>query len=278
VTIESIYARPGLYDRALPRYEFSGATDEDLLRRELRQLAEDPVPAAVEIGCGTGRMTRILREHVTELTCVDASATMLAAFRKRNLGLTPVHADARDFLARARRSCYGLAAAFWSLNYPLLACFETSTGGRIIARDPREGRADAAKLLTNLTGVLTPGGVLLVFFFDPHSAEQRFVTGLWETIAPFPGTGRDFTRQLLLDHLSRTPGELVTPYHPGHMVAPSLGRAETWFLDGHFRSFPGLADDPQIRRMVRAFLAGHQHTDGSVRVPAGMHIIRFTRA
>lgn len=278
MTIESIYARPGLYDQALPRYEFSGATDDELLRQELRQLPEDPVPAAVEIGCGTGRMTRILRGHATELTCVDASGTMLAVFRKRYPGLSPVHADARDFLARSRRSCYGLATAFWSLNYPLLSCFETNAGDRINAKDPKQGRADAAELLTNLTGVLTPGGVLLVFFFDPHSPEQRFVTDLWETIAPFPGTGRDYTRQLLLDHLNGSPGQLVTRNHAGQMVAPSLERAETWFLDGHFRSFPGLADDPKIRRKIHEFLTGHQHPDGSVRVPAGMHIIRFTRA
>lgn len=277
MTTESIYARPGLYDQALPRYEFSGATDENLLRRELGQLPEDPVPTALEIGCGTGRMTPILRDHVADLACVDSSATMLAAFRQRNPGITPVHAGARDFLAQARRSRYGLVAAFWSLNYPLLACFETNTGDKIVLRDPRRGRKDAAKLLADLTGVLSPGGLLLVFFFDPHSAEQRFVTELWETIAPFPGTGRDFTRQLLLEHLSNTPGRLLTRYHSGHMAAPSLSRAETWFLEGHFRSFPGLADNPQTRRTVRAFLTAYQHADHTVRVPAGMYLIRFIR-
>jgi SAM-dependent methyltransferase len=283
VTIEPIYDRPGLYDEVLPRYEFAGMADEELLTRELEQLlGGHPARRVLELGCGTGRMTGTIRRYARELMCVDNSAAMLSIFRTHHPDIIPVHADARDFVTNAHHGpappAFDLIVACWSLNYPLLACFETNTGKAIAPRDLQAGRDDAAAFLTTLVTLLTPGGHLLALFFDPDSPEQRLVTDIWETVAPFPGTGRDFTRQLLLDHLNTADGTVAMRHDDGHMVAPDIARAERWFLHGHLKSFPTLVDDPEIRDTVRVFLTRHTGDDGTVRVSAGIYMIAFTRA
>lgn len=282
MAIEPVYNRVGLYDDILPHYEFAGMTDENLLRHVLTPLVVNRgVTQALELGCGTGRMTSVLREFVATPTCVDHSAAMLAAFHTRHQDLTAVHADARRYVAEAGQqqpSQWQLIVACWSLNYPLLECFETNTGKAIVSRDLDEGKHDAAAFLTALTRLLAPGGHLLTFFFDSDSAEQRFVTDLWDPVAPFPGTGRDFTRRLLLNHLAASDGTTETRHYPGHMHSPDLNRAEQWFLDGHFKSFPELSGDHEIRATIRRFLANHVHNDGTVHVPAGVYVITFTRA
>jgi len=76
----------------------------------------------------------------------------------------------------------------------------TADGIRPVA-DPAAGRRQAVQFVRDLVRLLTDKGHLLVLFFDSETCEQRLVTRLWETIAPFPEGGRGYTRQLLLDEL-----------------------------------------------------------------------------
>jgi hypothetical protein len=116
------------------------------------------------------------------------------------------------------------------------------------------------------------------FFFDPDSAEQQFVTEVWEPVAPFPGTGRDFTRRILLNHLADAEGTTATNHYTGNLRSPDRTHAEQWFLDGHFKSFPTLVHDHGIRDTVGDFLAHHTRDDGSVQVPVGVYVTTFSRS
>lgn len=301
--MDAIYTQAGLYDAVLPAYTFDGLDDAELAGRELDQLAPTPVRTALELGCGTGRITPHVAAHTEALTCVDANAAMLAEFRTKQPGsgghqvgrIEPVHADAGGFLTGAPSDSFDLVTAFWSLNYPLLACFETTVDDQIIPRDPDAGHRDAAALLTNLTRVLRPSGRLLIFFFDATSPEQQFVTDMWNRIAPFYG-GRDYTLQLLTQHLltenlRASRGNLTHRHLPGTMNATSLDAAERWFLTGHFKQSPALTGDPHVRDQLHAFLTRYQYRPpseqappantaipmGGVEVPTGLHIITYTQ-
>lgn len=222
-------------------------------------------------------MTATVDRHIKAMTCVDTSAAMLAGLNRRYGDLATVCADAGDHLARVPRGYYELITSFWALNYPLLSCFETNTGTQIVARDHKDGMQRAERLLSDLTESIAPGGSLLAFFFDDQSPEQRFVTDLWEAVAPFPGTGRGFTRQLLTEHLNSQTGRTTVRHLIGHMLAPDLEHAETWFLDGHLKGFPGLVDNTDVRDTVRRFLERHMTDEHAIRVPAGMYVITHTR-
>lgn len=283
MNMDPIYSRPGLYDEALPRYIFDGSSDEELLHEELTRLTRNgPAGRVLELGCGTGRMTRIIRDFSENVTCIDSSITMLEAFRARYPALKAIHTDARTLIDKASNADpvqrFDLIVACWSLNYPLLECFETNTGSAIVPRDVREGYHDAMAFLRGLVGVLSSGGRLVAFFFDPDSAEQRFVTDTWESVAPFPGTGRNYTRELLLRYLSSADGVTTTRHHAGQLHSRDLAHAEQWFLDGHFKSFPQLVRDREIQGAIRDFLTRHAHEDGSIQVPAGVYVTTFTRS
>lgn len=285
MTVDPIYAEPGLYDDVLPEYRFHGMSDVELLETELQHLPEPEHPGrALEIGCGTGRMTHALRAATLaadHLTCIDSSATMLTAFRLQHLDLDPVQTDARTYVheaaTRTPAERFDLIAACWSLNYPLLECFERNTGTAIVQRDFDEGLRDAGAFLNDLTSVLAPGGHLLSVFFDPDSAEQAFITDIWETIAPFPGTGRDFTRRLLQDHLDNAAGTTLTAHHAGHSHARDLTQARNWFIQGHLKNFPALTTQDHVRSMIEEFLAQYVQEDGSVQVPVGVYVTTHTR-
>lgn len=276
MTTEAIYNEPGLYDEILPRYEFDDRTDEGVLRTHLAAITDgQPVNDALELGCGTGRMTSVIRPFAQAIRCVDSSEVMLQAFQKRLSGIETVCADARTFLADDDNT-YGLIVACWSLNYPLLSFFEKNTGTDIVQVPHDVALAGALGFLNDLTDRLASRGSLVALWFDPESDEQRFVTDLWETVAPFPGSGRGYTRDLLVDHLRRLPGESTRTHYDGHMAAPTLELALRWFVDGHFKGFPQLGAPP-VRAQISRFLAGHAHDDGVVRVPAGLDVITYTR-
>lgn len=274
MTSERIYNEPGLYDEVLPRYMFAGQLDDELLAQTLTTLTNGRVARrALELGCGTGRMTGVIEPFAEALTGVDNSEAMLQVLRQRHPSVRAIRADARSFLAE-RNDAFDLVVACWSLNYPLLSCFERNTGIEIHRLPLHDGLAAASAFLTDLTDRLAPGGSLLTFWFDPESAEQQFVTETWETIAPFPGSGRAFTKELLVDHLDGQPGETRCDHHDGVMVAPTFEQAFRWFMDGHFKSFPRLAANP-VRRLVQQFLNSHTEPDSSVRVPAGLDVISY---
>jgi SAM-dependent methyltransferase len=280
--VESMYAKVGLYDEILPPYIFDGQSDEELLATELAALDRRGAAGtkALELGCGTGRMTTVLRRHAPRLICIDNSEAMLTVFRQRHPDLHVKCIDARTHVSDSIET-FDLVTAFWSLNYPLLSCFESHNGTEIRQLDPDEGLHNARAFLRALLERVGPAGNLLVFFFDDESPEQQLVTRLWERIAPFPGTGRGFTRILLLDYLmnlqDQGEGSVTHRHLLGHAHADSLRSARRFVLEGHLRSFPGLADHPDVLNEVDQFLNKYRNSNGTVDIPAGLHIVRFAR-
>src|SRR5436309_7055891 len=79
-TTVAAYVGPEYYERLLRPYVFRGATDLDLLRGwTLRR----PPTSLLELGSGTGRVTRVLLDEVKpkDFTLVDLSPQMLAFTR-----------------------------------------------------------------------------------------------------------------------------------------------------------------------------------------------------
>ncbi len=280
------YADAQVYETMLPPHYYHGREDIDLIRDHLHKVYGNPrhdnVLQALDLGCGPGRVTSVLADYADTLTGTDKSPGMIAQFSARFPDAEAHCVDTETVVAQFAKHNrrFDLIGSFWSMSYPLLECFETTTSdGVTVTSDLDTGTARAHTLISHLIDLLSPGGRLVMLFFDAATPEQRLVTRLWERIHPFPGTGRDFTWNLLLHQLhdaeAAGQGQLTTRRLPGVAVTPTIDAAVQWFRIGHLNSFAALADAPEVLHEITAFATAHQHSDGRVLIPSGVHLVDF---
>ncbi|NVB80121.1 MAG: methyltransferase domain-containing protein [Kofleriaceae bacterium] len=160
-----------LYRRLAPFYDmmsrgllapFGGDT-------RFRQRAVDawdirPGQRVLELGCGTGLMTKLLVERGATVTAVDRSAPMLARAKKREPAATYVEADLRGFRP-------------------------TETYDRVVLSYVlHELTADArATTLELARDALAPGGLVGIVDFDDSARQPvRTLIGLYMRVAEPP--------------------------------------------------------------------------------------------
>ncbi|MBU3063153.1 class I SAM-dependent methyltransferase [Nocardia sp. NEAU-G5] len=279
------YADASVYQDMLPPHYYCGREDIDLISDHLRRIYGESHQHSrlrvLDLGCGPGRVTTALAPYAHTLTGTDKSSGMIAHFRDRFPAAEAVCADTETVLAHfAGNRHFDLIGSFWSMSYPLLECYETTTAdGVIVTNDLDSSTARVHALLTHLIDLLATDGHLVMLFFDAATAEQRLVTRLWERIQPFPGTGRDFTWQLLLGALQDAEaagrGHLTTHRLPGVALTPSVEAAVDWFRIGHLNTYPDLVEDPDVIAEITGFVQAHAHRDGRVLIPSGVHLLDF---
>lgn len=285
----AVYETAGVYDRRLLPHYYHGVEDLDLVTELLHRHYGKPAAnlAAVEFGCGTGRITARLAPYARRLIVADYSPAMIEAAATRFPRAEVLCADTRDAVVRLLEGGHGggfdVVGAFWSLSYPLGEFFEamTADGVQPVA-DVAGARQRAAGFVRQLVDLLAPGGHLLALFFDAETPEQQLVTRLWERIAPFPEGGRSYTLNLLLDGLRQAEadgrGTLTHSRYGGTAWAPDRDAALAWFTVVHLKSFPALIADPTVRREVSNFVDRYVRPCSDVALPSGVHVIDFHAA
>ncbi|MFE4516230.1 methyltransferase domain-containing protein [Kitasatospora sp. NPDC056783] len=283
-----IYQVPGLYDQLLLPHYFDGVEDTELVRRVMERHYGRPGGGhgltVAELGCGTGRVTACLTPYARRLRATDYSRSMIDTFRARYPEAEALRQETklavRRMLDEGLAGSFDIVGAFWSLSYPLMDFFEELGAAGIVPRvDLAQGRQEAGGLVRDILRLLAPGGHLLALFFDSETPEQQLVTRAWEKVAPFPGTGRGYTREILLEELqgaeARGEGRLRYSRLGGIAVAPSPEAARVWFTTVHMKSLPVLMDDPHVYREVRAFVDARTQPSGEVFIPTGAYVIDF---
>jgi len=142
----------GFFDRIAPLYDvFMPPTRAEDLRAGLA-FAHRPVERVVDLGGGTGRASRTLRELGVEATVFDYSAGMLR--RAREEGVPGVRADA----ARLPVPDASLDA--------------------VVVTDALHHFPDPEGALREVARALAPGGVLVIREFDPVTRRGRALAAL----------------------------------------------------------------------------------------------------
>lgn len=140
-------SRAADYERLVAREDYQGnilpALQQIRLLHELR---------AVELGAGTGRLTRLLVPFVKNVYLLDISEHMLQlAARKLSQGgwrnWTPAVADHRAL--PLTESCADVAIAGWSL-------------GHLVGWHPDSWRQEIGQALAEMQRVLRPGGTIII--------------------------------------------------------------------------------------------------------------------
>lgn len=283
------YLDADLYEATLPPHIYGGVEDTSLVGNLLAKLFGPPaqqIDRILDIGCGPGRVSSVLAPYAKSLVGADKSAGMTSAFSKRFPDATTINMDTEslvnEFLREGRTSSFGVIGSFWSLSYPLLECFEeTNSSGVQLVGDESTGRVRANSIVDGLVQLLDDGGLLIGLFFDAETAEQRFVTDVWERVFPFPGNGRGFTWELLrsrLAHHERSgTGRLVEFRFPGVARLKNQEQARDWFEIEHFNSHKAIIGDPTTRGRIDEFVARYTREDGGVELPSGVHVFLFER-
>ncbi len=224
----------GHFERVAAVYESLRTTDEAPVRRICQLLPDRPV-TGLDIGCGTGRYSRLLRALLPEgslLVASDVSAAMLAQLKAANRGhaggVVPLLAAAEALPLRT--ASLDVVTAFNCIHH-----------------------FDLGRFLTAAARVLAPGGQLFIYTRTPQQ-NARTIWGRY-----FPGftehEQRLHSQAAIRDAVSRTGGLKVaatqTFQHPRSSTAERLqAQAE----GRHYSTF-SLYTPEELRASITAFLA-----------------------
>jgi ubiquinone/menaquinone biosynthesis C-methylase UbiE len=152
-----------LYERLISYEDYQGN-----IFRAIRERVELPAGHIVDLGSGTGRLTRILASHADQITALDLSAHMLAQARdilERTGGANFSAAVADHRFLPLPAACADLIVSGWSL------CYLTTWGG--------DGwRERVTQAIGEIVRILRPGGQIIILetmgtgFETPHPPEH----------------------------------------------------------------------------------------------------------
>jgi SAM-dependent methyltransferase len=222
------------FERVAAVYESLRTTDEAPVRR-IGQLLPDRPVTGLDIGCGTGRYSRLLRGLLPDgslLVASDVSAAMLAELKAGQdghaLGVAPLVSAAEQLPVRT--GSLDLVTAFNCVHH-----------------------FDLGRFLTAVARVLAPGGQLFIYTRTPQQ-NARTIWGRY-----FPGFTEHEQRlhgeAALRDAVRRTEGLTVvatqTFRHPRSSTAERL-RAQA---EGRHYSTFSLYTPEELRACLATFLA-----------------------
>ncbi len=223
----------GHFDRVAAAYESLRTTDKAPVRR-IRQLLPDRAVTGLDIGCGTGRYSRLLRALLPDgslLVGSDVSAAMLAEFKAGDHG--------REVVVLLVAAAEELPLRTESLD--LITAFNCVH------------HFDLGRFLAAVARVLQPDGQLFIYTRTPQQ-NARTIWGRY-----FPGftqhEQRLHSEASIRDAVRRTDGLAVvatqTFKHPRSSTAQRL-RAQA---EGHHYSTFSLYTPDELRASIAAFLA-----------------------
>jgi ubiquinone/menaquinone biosynthesis C-methylase UbiE len=224
----------GHFERVADVYESLRTTDEAPVRAIGQFLPDRPV-AGLDVGCGTGRYTRLLRGVLpagSRLAAADVSAAMLAQLRAGQDSLT---APVAPLLAAAE------ALPLRAASLDVLTAFNCVH------------HFDLGRFLAAAAAVLLPGGQLFIYTRTPQQ-NARTIWGRY-----FPGFTEHEQRlhsQAALRHAIRRAGglKLATTQAFQHPRTSTAERLAAQAEGCHYSTF-SLYPPAELRAAIAAFLA-----------------------
>src|SRR6266700_625198 len=224
----------GHFERVAVVYESLRTTDEAPVRAICQLLPGRPV-TGLDIGCGTGRYTRLLRALLPDgslLAASDVSTAMLAQLKAANRGhaleVVPLLAAAEQLPVRA--ASLDVVTAFNCVHH-----------------------FDLGPFLAAAARVLAPGGQLFIYTRTPQQ-NARTIWGRY-----FPGftehEQRLHSQAALRDAIRRASGlTLAATQTFQHRRTSTAGRLRAQAEGRHFSTF-SLYPPEELRASIATFLA-----------------------
>ena len=224
----------GHFERVAAVYESLRTTDEAPVRTISQLLPDRPV-TGLDVGCGTGRYTRLLRALLPDgsrLAASDVSAAMLAQLKAGNRshapGVVPLLSTAEQL--PFRDASLDLVTAFNCVHH-----------------------FDLGRFLTAVARVLAPGGQLFIYTRTPQQ-NARTIWGRY-----FPGftehEQRLHSQAAIRDAVRRTNGlQVVATQTFKHPRTSTAERLQAQAEGRHYSTF-SLYTPAELRASITTFLA-----------------------
>src|SRR6266704_4783114 len=222
------------FERVAGVYESLRTTDEAPVRTVGQFLPDRPV-TGLDIGCGTGRYSRLLRGVLPDgslLAASDVSASMVAQLKAGRHGhapgVVPLRAAAEKLPLRA--ASLDLVTAFNCVHH-----------------------FDLGRFLAAVARVLAPGGQLFIY---PRTPQQNART-IWGRY--FPGftehEQRLHSQAAFRDAVRRTGGlKMIATQTFSHPRSSTAGRLRAQAEGRHYSTFSRYTPE-ELRASITAFLA-----------------------
>jgi SAM-dependent methyltransferase len=222
------------FERVAAIYESLRTTDEAPVRR-IRQLLPGRAVTGLDVGCGTGRYSRLLRGLLPDgslLAGSDVSAAMLAELKAGShghaLGVAPLQSTAEELPLRT--ASLDVVTAFNCVHH-----------------------FDLGRFLTAVARVLAPGGQLFIYTRTPQQ-NARTIWGRY-----FPGFTEHEQRlrseAAFREAVRRTGGLTVAATQTfRHPRSSTAGRLRAQAEGRHYSTF-SLYPPEELRASIATFLA-----------------------
>jgi len=222
------------FERVAAVYDSLRTTDEAPVRR-ICQFLPDRLVTGLDVGCGTGRYSRLLRGLLPPgslLAASDVSAAMLAQLkaghRGHALGVVPLLSTAEELPLRT--ASLDVVTAFNCVHH-----------------------FDLGRFLTAVARVLAPGGQLFIYTRTPQQ-NARTIWGRY-----FPGftehEQRLYSEAAFRDAVRRTGGLTVVATQTfRHPRSSTAGRLQAQAEGRHYSTF-SLYTAEELRASLATFLA-----------------------
>jgi SAM-dependent methyltransferase len=283
-TVED-YVAPKYYDRLLKDYTFLGKTDLQLFEEYLKNISNKKIINALELGCGSGRVTNVFLNHFknvrNSLKMVDLSSRMLEFCHKKfknfnNLDF--VKSDSVEFLNK-NRDIYDTIFSLWSFSH--------STHQILIRDGIDEGKKYIQGVIKKMVDKnMIKGSSFFLIHFDSMSDEQKILMRQWKKVySIYKNTNVQSPSKLLIDEtfqLLEKQGiiKLELKYYVGEeIIYSSIEEALEIFLNFHMESYfndnPTLL--PQVMDELVDYFKDFTDTNGLIKIKPGCFLYTVTK-
>lgn len=292
--VNALYSNIEYYEKLISQNKVVQNSDEDYLDCYLEENYQN-MGKVLELGCGTGRMTKILHKYAREIIAADKNSQMLDAAKKKFLGTSNVHfvlSEMDNYINNAIKtneiSKFNSITSFWGINYMLHYDFlRINPNGKLInAKSPKEIKKAEVLATRKFKRLLeySKSGTRLIFFHVRSDTEEQYITRkhLGKVNLLFTSNRKTPSHKIIEKTLSEMQKEKRLEYSIKYIDSTvkfeNLEMALEIFFNFHLKGyFNKRPECISIFNEIQNDLSGHMLHNGKVKLGTGFILFDILR-
>lgn len=278
-TVED-YVEPKYYDLLLKEYSFSSKKDLEFLEEFLKKHPVKQNLSILELGCGSGRATKIALEHLKgNFQLVDLSSRMITfckqKFNKKQI--TFVNTDLLSFL-NSTDATYDIIFSLWSFSHAVHQA--------LIIKGTEKGTEYVRQTINKMIlQNMKKSSSFFLIHFDSLSDEQKILMKQWRRVFPiYSNNTIQSPSKTIIDNVLQAlqkKGFITlkcTHLRGDDIVYKSAEEALEIFMNFHMESY--FNNSPLASEIIDDLLAYFKKftlPDGTIRIKPGCFIYEVTK-